>query len=54
MPPGGIATRIDVDAANRTADSGDPERDLATLFANANQAASTSTAPRARPGGAGC
>jgi hypothetical protein len=30
--PGGITARIDVDASTGTADSGDPERDLATLL----------------------
>jgi hypothetical protein len=30
--PGGITTRIDVDASAGTADTGDPERDLATLL----------------------
>lgn len=39
--PGGITARIDVDAAKGTADTGDPERDLATLLVEVGQVAQT-------------
>lgn len=37
--PGGITARIDIQAAKGTADSGDPERDLATLLVEVGQVA---------------
>ncbi len=37
--PGGITARIDVEASTGTADSGDPERDLATLLVEVGQVA---------------
>ncbi|HTZ87247.1 MAG TPA: ATP-binding protein [Solirubrobacteraceae bacterium] len=39
--PGGITARIEVDASKGTADSGDPERDLAALLAEVGQVAQT-------------
>jgi len=37
--PGGLSARIDVEAAAGTADSGDPERDLAVLLVEVGQMA---------------
>jgi len=37
--PGGITARIDVEASKGTADTGDPERDLATLLVEVGQVA---------------
>lgn len=37
--PGGLSARIDVEAATGTADSGDPERDLAVLLVEVGQVA---------------
>lgn len=37
--PGGITARIDVEASTGTADTGDPERDLATLLVEVGQVA---------------
>jgi len=37
--PGGFSARIDVEAAKGTADSGDPERDLAVLLVEVGQVA---------------
>jgi len=37
--PGGFGARIDVEAATGTADSGDPERDLAALLVEVGQVA---------------
>lgn len=37
--PGGFAAKLDVDVAKGTADSGDPERDLATLIVEVGQVA---------------
>lgn len=39
--PGGITARIDVEASKGTADTGDPERDLATLLVEVGQVAQT-------------
>ncbi|MHB8492269.1 MAG: ATP-binding protein [Solirubrobacteraceae bacterium] len=39
--PGGITARIDVEVSKGTADSGDPERDLATLLVEVGQVAQT-------------
>lgn len=39
--PGGLSARIDVEAAAGTADSGDPERDLAVLLVEVGQVAQT-------------
>ena len=39
--PGGIMARIDVETSSGTADTGDPERDLATLLVEVGQVAQT-------------